>query len=99
VPRTIWSCLILLGEPSGNGDGPVIRERLQRPPHALVGHQPGGRLVEQVAVIDTLDPGLDGLAHGAGRVGVHRDVGAPVLGRLDRGTQFGNRVLRHVQGS
>ena len=33
-----------------------------------------------------------------GRVGVHGDVGAPVLRRLDRSAKFGNRVLCHIQG-
>ena len=67
----------------------VVEERLDAEPDALVRHQLGGRFVHQMAVIDAFHAGRDrALDRGRG-VGMDRDIGAPVFGRLDRGAQLG----------
>ena len=46
----------------------------------LLGHELGRRLVDQVAMLDALDAGIDRGPDGPRRVGVHGDIGAPVFG-------------------
>ena len=63
----------------------------------LLGHQLRGRVVHQMAVLDALDAGRDRALDRRRRVGVHGDVGAPVLGRFDRGAQLGLGEGRDVE--
>ena len=44
--------------------------------------------VHQMAVLDALHAGGNRALDRHGRVGVHGDIGAPVLGRLDGGAQL-----------
>ena len=64
---------------------------------SLFGHQPGGRLVHQMAVLDALHAGGDRPLDRRRRVGVHGDIGAPVLGGFDRGAQLGLGEGRDVE--
>ncbi len=67
----------------------LVGKGLGAQPDALVGHQLGGLLVHQVAVLDALHARSDCPLDRSGRVGMHRDVGPPVLGGLDGGAQLG----------
>ena len=77
--------------------GHFVGERLNAQPDALLGDQLGGRFVHQVAVLDALHAGGDRPLDRGGRVGVHGDVGAPVLGGFDGGAQLGLGEGGHVE--
>ncbi len=80
--------------------GQFVGKRLGAQPDALVGDQFGGCLVHQVAVFDALHAGGDRALDRDGRVRVHGDIGAPVLGGFNGGAQLGlgegGRVERAV---
>ncbi len=67
----------------------LVGERLGAQPDAFLGHQLGGPLVHQMAVLDALHASGDRPLDRHRRIGVHRDVGTPVLGGLDSGAQLG----------
>ena len=67
----------------------LVEERLRAQPDAFLGHQPRGRLVHQVAVLDAFHAGGDRPLDRGRRVGVGADIGAPILGRFDRGAKLG----------
>ncbi len=54
-------------------------------------------LVDQVTVLDDLDPGLQRVAHRLIGVGVHGDVGIPLLGGLHGRGEFVDAVLDRVE--
>ncbi len=74
----------------------VIEKRLQAPPDALVREQFGGGFINQLTVLDTLNSGGDCLPDCTRRVGVHRDIRAPILGGLNSGTNLRFGVLRRL---
>ena len=61
------------------------------------GGQCDGFFVDQLSVLDAADAGGDGDTDGTGRIGVHGDVGAPVLGDLHRGPHLCFGVLGDVE--
>ena len=62
----------------------------------LLGDELGGRLVHQVAVLDAFHSAADRCLNCARRIGVHGDIGAPVLRRVDRGAELGFGILADV---
>ena len=76
-------------EPGGNASASSSGNGWSAQPDAPLGDQPGGRLVHQVAVLDALHAGGDRPLDRGGRVGMHGDVGAPVLGGFNGGAQLG----------
>src|SRR5215813_2756110 len=78
-----------------------VGERLHAQPDTLFGHQFGGRLVHQMAMLDALYASGDGALDRLGRVGMHGDIRSPIARGLDGGPQFlqgeGARVERAVR--
>ena len=95
--RTPRTALARSGEPGGNasaissGNGWMLN---QMPFSAI---SLAVCFVHQVAVLDALHAGGDRPLDRRGRVGVHGDVGAPVLGRFDGGAQLGLGEGGHVE--
>src|SRR4051794_34523863 len=71
-------------------------ERLQAQPNALLGDQFGGCFVHQEAVFDTLHASRNSAPDCSRGKGMCGDVGAPILGRFNRGAQFGLGEGGHV---
>ena len=65
--------------------------RLHQTPFSAISFAVG--FVEQLTVVDAFHPGFDRLPHGARRVGMHGDIGAPVFGGFDRRAQFRRRCI------
>ncbi len=74
----------------------IVEERLRAEPDVVVGDELRRRFVHQVAVLDAANAAADRGADGARRVGVHGDISAPVLRRLDRGAELGLGILADV---
>ena len=64
----------------------------------MLGHRPGGGLVDQVAVLDGADAGPDGPHHRLGDIGVGEGVRPPGGGLTDGGADLLLGVLDHVDG-
>ena len=84
-------------EPGGNAVGQLVGERLSAQPDAFSAISLAVWFVHQVAVLDALHAGGDRPLDRGGRVGVHGDVGAPVLGGFDGGAQLGLGEGGHVE--
>ncbi len=76
----------------------VPDKRLNAQPHTFVRHQPGGRFVHQVTVLDAPSPGGNRPLDRTWRISVHRDVGGPISGGFDRRAQLGFAMVNASSG-
>ena len=65
--------------------------------HALLGHQPGGRIVDQIAVLDGPHPGIGGARDGLRRIGVGTDITAKRVRLLNGCLYLVHRELQAVE--
>jgi hypothetical protein len=65
--------------------------------HALLGHQPGGRIVDQIAVLDGANPGIGRARDRLRRVGVRTDIAAKGVRFLHGGLHLADRELQAVE--
>src|SRR5262245_51384878 len=77
--------------------GGFVGEWLSAQPNAPLSHQPGGWLVNELAVLDALYSGGDSALNRSWRVGMHGDIGSPILRCLNGGMQFRFGESRHVE--
>jgi regulator of protease activity HflC (stomatin/prohibitin superfamily) len=74
----------------------IVEERLRAKPDPAPSDQFSGRLVHQVAMLDASGAASDRGAYCARRIGVHRDIGAPVFRGVDCGAELGFGILADV---
>ena len=65
--------------------------------HALLGHQLGGRIVDQVAVLDGANAGFRRAGDRLRRIGVRADIAAKGVRLLHGGLHFADRELQAVE--
>jgi hypothetical protein len=74
----------------------ALGKRLQAQPDTFVRYKFGRCVVHQETVFDTLHASRDGSPDRSRSKGMGDDIGAPIVGRFDRGAQFGLGEGGHV---